>query len=53
MIGANGDPAMQPVVEAHKYEGGQLTRWQQMVVLIAQDMRKIFELATLDVVLVS
>ena len=53
MTGVNGDPAIKSVVAAHKYEGGQLMRWQQMVVLIAQDMMKRLELVILVVVLVS
>ena len=52
MNGVNGDSAMKSVVAAHKYEGGHLMRWRQMVVLIAQDMMKRLELAILNVVLV-
>ena len=52
MNGANGQPAMQPVVEALKCEEGLLTLWQNMVAQSAQDTRKRFELATLSAVLV-
>ena len=53
MNGVAGKPVMQPVGEELKYEGEQLMYWQQMVVLIAQDMRKRFKLAVLVAVLVN
>ena len=52
MHGANGQPAMQPVVEALKCEEGLLTLWQNLVAQSAQDTRKRYELATLSAVLV-